>query len=345
VVRRIAWTITGLLLLLMSGCYIAVSQTVLDFGSTETTKTFILEVQGPIEWEIYCTAGWVEISPDEGSTTSAISVTVDRAGLEPGSYTATLEIFTDAIIDTPTVELKMIVPGTTTTTGSTTTSGTVGSTTTTTTDRSAFTLSGRVTGSCSADVLIQLTGEAAYITYTDNSGLYEFLAVDGGESYTVIPSHTYCYFEPPNYVITNLSRDTRDLDFIAYGPFVTTTISSGGCPSDYPFDCGNGFCCPLSHPICGYGDDEGFCFSLDTTTIPGDCPLADVLDNDDTTLDTLRTFRDTILNQTPEGQEIIRLYYELSPVIVNAMEADEKFKADVKYLIDELLVFFESEGP
>jgi len=61
-------------------------------------------------------------------------------------------------------------------------------------------------------------------------------------------------------------------------PSTTTTTGDGGCPPDYPIDCGNGYCCPQTHPVCGYGPDEGWCFTDDgpqttTTTVgSGDCP-------------------------------------------------------------------------
>ena len=48
----------------------------------------------------------------------------------------------------------------------------------------------------------------------------------------------------------------------------------------------------------------------------------------------LRYLRDNILNQTPEGQELIRLYYEWSPVIVEMIEEDEEFRTQVKEMID-----------
>jgi len=44
-----------------------------------------------------------------------------------------------------------------------------------------------------------------------------------------------------------------------------------------------------------------------------------------------------VLSTTPEGQEIIKLYYEWSPAIVQAMESDEEFKEDVKELVDGIL--------
>ncbi|KPL26750.1 MAG: hypothetical protein AMS23_00340 [Bacteroides sp. SM1_62] len=57
----------------------------------------------------------------------------------------------------------------------------------------------------------------------------------------------------------------------------------------------------------------------------------------------LRYFRDNVLSQTPEGQEIIRLYYEWNPAIVKAMEEDEAFKKKVKALIDGILLLIREE--
>ena len=51
----------------------------------------------------------------------------------------------------------------------------------------------------------------------------------------------------------------------------------------------------------------------------------------------LRYLRDEVLSQTPEGQEIIRLYYQWNPAIVKAMEEDEDFKKDVKEMINGVL--------
>lgn len=51
----------------------------------------------------------------------------------------------------------------------------------------------------------------------------------------------------------------------------------------------------------------------------------------------LRNVRDTVLTQTPEGRECIKLYYAWSPVIAQAMADDEALKADVKKLIDGVL--------
>jgi hypothetical protein len=72
-----------------------------------------------------------------------------------------------------------------------------------------------------------------------------------------------------------------------------------------------------------------------TTTTEGACP------SEETQL--LRYFRDNVLNQSPEGQDLIRLYYEWSPAIVNVMEADEEFKKEVKKMVDGVLGLIEGE--
>ena len=58
----------------------------------------------------------------------------------------------------------------------------------------------------------------------------------------------------------------------------------------------------------------------------------------------LRYFRDNVLSQSPEGSEIIRLYYEWSSTVVNAMEGDAQFKKEVKEMIDEFLELIEVES-
>jgi|GEM_PF-1039120 len=57
---------------------------------------------------------------------------------------------------------------------------------------------------------------------------------------------------------------------------LAVSVSNAQCPADFPVDCGNGYCCPTSYPICGTNADLGQCFSDgagSTTTIPqGGCP-------------------------------------------------------------------------
>jgi hypothetical protein len=66
------------------------------------------------------------------------------------------------------------------------------------------------------------------------------------------------------------------------------------------------------------------------------------LNDNEIKTDTLRRFRDEVLSKTPVGREYIRLYYQWSPVIVQAMEEDEEFKQEVKELIEQLLPMIEA---
>ena len=58
-------------------------------------------------------------------------------------------------------------------------------------------------------------------------------------------------------------------------------------------------------------------------------------------VDVLGEFRDKVLSKSPEGQKLIKLYYQWSPIIVRAMEANEDLKQDIKGMIDELLSLVE----
>jgi hypothetical protein len=74
------------------------------------------------------------------------------------------------------------------------------------------------------------------------------------------------------------------------------------------------------------------------------CPIKNIYGEQSAETDLLRDYRDNVLNKTPEGQELIRLYYLWSPVIVQAMEADEEFKREIKELIDDILPMIEQGG-
>ena len=72
---------------------------------------------------------------------------------------------------------------------------------------------------------------------------------------------------------------------------------------------------------------------------PSDCPITFALGRNSrqNDLNTLRRFRDKILNKSSEGRELIKLYYQWGPLVINAMEADEEFKQEVKDMVDGVL--------
>jgi hypothetical protein len=78
-------------------------------------------------------------------------------------------------------------------------------------------------------------------------------------------------------------------------------------------------------------------FTTTTTASDQTCPSEKLYGEYSEETELLRYFRDTILSKTPEGHEIIKQYYELSPVIVKMMEKDESFKQEVKQMLDEVL--------
>jgi len=84
----------------------------------------------------------------------------------------------------------------------------------------------------------------------------------------------------------------------------------------------------------------------DTTTTREEewpCPTEGIYGEYSEETELLRHIRDSVLNQSPEGQELIRLYYEWSPAIVKAMDEDGKFKEEVKEMIDGILLLINSQ--
>ena len=67
------------------------------------------------------------------------------------------------------------------------------------------------------------------------------------------------------------------------------------------------------------------------------CPVTAVYGEFSTETELLRSIRDNLLSQSQEGRELLKLYYQWSPFIVRAIEADEQFKQDIKDIIDGVL--------
>jgi hypothetical protein len=86
---------------------------------------------------------------------------------------------------------------------------------------------------------------------------------------------------------------------------------------------------------------EQFDISSSTTIPTTSCPAELLYGENSEEVELLRYLRDTIVSTTPEGQEIIKLYYLWSPAIVKAMETDKEFKQDVKEMVDWALELIE----
>ncbi len=73
------------------------------------------------------------------------------------------------------------------------------------------------------------------------------------------------------------------------------------------------------------------------------CPALALYGKSSKEAELLRNFRDNLLRKTSEGQELIRLYYQWSPVIVEIMAEDEEFKEAVREMIDRVLPLIKGE--
>ena len=108
------------------------------------------------------------------------------------------------------------------------------------------------------------------------------------------------------------------------------SLYADACPySDYNRYCeynNNRYCC----------ESPGSCQELieQDKCIDAMCSFNTIYVDDSKEVELLRAFRDEVLSKTPLGQEIIKLYYQWSPAIVQAMEKDEEFKEEVKEMID-----------
>jgi len=80
-----------------------------------------------------------------------------------------------------------------------------------------------------------------------------------------------------------------------------------------------------------------------STTGEEACPTEEIYGAYSEETELLRYFRDNVMSKTLEGQEIIRLYYELSPTIVRTMKENEVFKEEVKEIIDGFLPLIDSQ--
>lgn len=67
------------------------------------------------------------------------------------------------------------------------------------------------------------------------------------------------------------------------------------------------------------------------------CPLEIVYGRESEKIKLLRYFRDNVLINTQAGREYIKLYYQWSPYIVEAMNKNEVFKAEVKEIMDGMI--------
>jgi hypothetical protein len=67
------------------------------------------------------------------------------------------------------------------------------------------------------------------------------------------------------------------------------------------------------------------------------CPVEMMYGNSSEEVRLLRSFRDKVLNKTKEGQELVRLYYQLGSILVKEIKKDEGSAKEIKKIVDGVL--------
>ncbi len=79
-----------------------------------------------------------------------------------------------------------------------------------------------------------------------------------------------------------------------------------------------------------------------TSIIPQPCPIETLYGSKSEEARLLRQLRDTVLKETPEGNALIRIYYEFAPAITQALEKDASFKKELKIFLDECILLIDT---
>ena len=83
--------------------------------------------------------------------------------------------------------------------------------------------------------------------------------------------------------------------------------------------------------------------STTTTSEPASCPSEEVygVNAEETAL--IRRLRDEVLSKTGEGQAFIKLYYQLSPILLKGMAGNNAFKKEVREILDLIVPVIREE--
>jgi hypothetical protein len=71
--------------------------------------------------------------------------------------------------------------------------------------------------------------------------------------------------------------------------------------------------------------------------VNGSCPLVQIYGEGSEQVQLLRNFRDRVLRKTPEGRQLIKLYYAWSPVLLKAIDKGDGIKAEMTEMIERII--------
>jgi len=86
-----------------------------------------------------------------------------------------------------------------------------------------------------------------------------------------------------------------------------------------------------------YGYPTAACAEATTSTTTTPCAAESIYGEDSEDTELLREYRDNVLRKTPEGQELIKTYYKLSPTVTRLLEQRPLLKNRAKAFIDSML--------
>jgi hypothetical protein len=78
-----------------------------------------------------------------------------------------------------------------------------------------------------------------------------------------------------------------------------------------------------------------------TADVIPDCPFEHIYGDSAYEVTLLRKLRDDLLSKTPEGKQLIKLYYQLSPLVVKVMTEDKNFEDEIREMTDFILPMLE----
>jgi len=71
--------------------------------------------------------------------------------------------------------------------------------------------------------------------------------------------------------------------------------------------------------------------------ITNSCPVVQLYGESSEQVQFLRNFRDRVLKETLEGQQLIKLYYAWSPVLARAIDNDDAFREEITEAIEGIV--------
>jgi len=199
-----------------------------------------------------------------------------------------------------------------------------------------------------ANLTIETGSYKVTLNGLDLTNIIEEIGSEGDVFDGAIP-YRFIFETPPDFSDYNPLNAGDEL-ILSYQITIPSDEVTG---NEYTFPGYNWVGCIQSDPVFGYEDlpeitlivtDTTTAESTTTTTTTSkNCFAKEIYGDNSEEAELLRSLRDNVFRKTPERQEIIRLYYEWSPTILQTMNEDEEFRKEVIKTIDTILLLFKKQ--